>query len=93
MKKFWSKRNKIERWALGLTGGFVTILMAVTVFFQGAALESYLLGDNSPSSACLDARNSKLPYCQEAKFKKDSEWRELNRYSGGKANAFTLYRK
>ena len=93
MGSFWARRNKLERWALGLTAGFVCTVSFAAILLGAGMLEGILAGNRSSgSNACRDARNAKLPFCQEAKFKKDAEWRELNRYNGGKTNAFTLYR-
>ena len=98
MKNFWQRLNTLERWTLCLTAGFVVIVSGLSIVYRGAIMDSAYAFWSAGSfadqaKACKDPRNSRLPYCQEMKFKKDAEWRELNGYQGGKSNPFTLYRK
>jgi hypothetical protein len=94
-----SHQKKIERMMVGVTllifGGIAAFILIPSQALDttSAWISRFENGGTVSRNAatnCLDPRNRKTAYCLDRAAVVESDWKAMSRFSGGKANQFTL---
>lgn len=100
-EEYRKRQKQLEIALAAVAGGFMTVVLLVVVFFNGAFLSdaaevirSYEVGEapssRSAETICSDPKNQRSIFCQRRALKTDAEWRANNRYNAPSKGAFNM---